>query len=76
MLKYLYGTATVGNGSFSNEIHWITFFFGDSKSPRTSKWRFWFKSYDNFAEKKWILLIGQSGELVCGVSVNNGAYPV
>ena len=40
----------VGNGVFSHKIDHIAFFFVDSKSPRTSKLHYWYKSYGDFAE--------------------------
>ena len=51
---------TVRNGAFSHRLDCN--FVRDSKSRRTSKLHYWFKSNGNFAEKKWIFPIGPSGE--------------
>jgi hypothetical protein len=51
-------------------------FLRNSKSWRTSKSHNWFKSYDNFAEKKEFFLLDTEVKLVGGGSVINGAYPV
>ena len=51
-------------------------FFGDFKIQRNSKSRYWFKSYDNFAEKGNFFLLDKVVMLVGGESVINGAYPV
>ena len=60
----------------SPKIEYITNFLGDSKSQRTSKSHYWFKSYGNFAEKSEFFLLDKVVKLVGGGSVINGAYPV
>ena len=51
----------VGDGTFSPKIDYIAIFLEDSKSQRTAKSHYWFKSYSVFAELV-DFPIGKSGE--------------
>ena len=48
----------------------------DSKSWKTSKSHYLFKSYDNFAEKSEFFLLDKLGKIVSGGFVINRTYPV
>ena len=60
----------VRNGAFSYN------FLGESKSQRTSKLHYWFKSYGDFGEIGGFFLLDKVVKLVGGGSVINGASPV
>ena len=51
-------------------------FLGESKSRRTAKSHYRYKSYGNFAEKSEFFLLDKVVKLVGGGSVINVAYPV
>ena len=76
--KYLYGAATPQRLEMVlTVINKLVFnILTDSKSWRTSKFHYWFKSYSNFAEKSEYFLLDKVVKFVGGGSVINGAYPV